>query len=245
MRTKKDTIPERVLLSRNVSGITRTLADLNAVCRHFNNAVTELSDRELLPLGLTDEMVRGMCFNDGSAIIAALREAATTAPADTRFERRLTAKTLEEDAAAVAEILGNLAQTIEKNRLRDGMSLRDDERATYLKADENKATFSRDEVTEYFSQYADTPEAIEYIAEARRVFETLAEFDRKTRIFGNNRVRGVGDAEAGAIPEIIAVSDGKITLDLAAVSDLVFAGAEERAKRMKFNDRYIMANPER
>lgn len=235
-KTKRQTPTDRILLTRNATGITRTLADLNAVCKHLNEAVTQLADRELLPFGLSDEIVRGMCFNDGSAIIAALKEAATTAPASTRFERRLTAQTLEEDSAAVTEILADLAQTIEKNRLREGMNLRDDERATYLKADGNAVTFSRDEVTEYFSEYADTPEAIEYIAEARRVFDTLAEFDRKTRILGNNRVRGIGDAAVGAIPEIISVYNGKIRLDLAAVADLVFEGAEERSKRMSFDN---------
>ena len=146
---------------------------------------------------------------------------------------------------AITKTLADLAATMYDRRLTDGLRLHDHERANYLKAVDGKAGFSRSDVEAYFSVYADTPEQMEYIAEARRVFDTLAEFDRKTRILGRGKVRGVGDAEAGAIPEIIAVTDGKITLDLAAVSDLVFTGAEELAKRMKFDDRYIIAKPDR
>lgn len=242
VRTPQST-PERILLFRNLNAITKTLADLNASVRHFNGAIKKLTDRDLLPLGLTDEILRGICLNDPAAIIQALE--ATTDSGDTRTARRLSANALADEVREVKTILADLADTMNSRRLTDGLRLHDHERANYLKAVDGKAGFSRSDVEAYFSVYADTPEQIEYIAEARRVFDTLAEFDRKTRILGRGKVRGVGDAETGAIPEIIAVYDGKITLDLAAVSDLVFAGAEERAKRMKFDDRYIIAKPER
>lgn len=235
--------PERVLIFRDLNAITKTIRDLNGAVKHFNGAIKKLSDRDLLPLGLTDEILRGICLNDPAAIIQALE--ATTDSGNTRMARRLSANALADEVNEVKTILADLAATMYDRRLTDGLRLHDHERATYLKAVDGKAGFSRSDVEAYFSVYADTPEQIEYIAEAHRVFDTLAEFDRKTRILGRGKVRGVGDAEAGAIPEIIAVTDGKITLDLAAVSDLVFAGAEERAKRMKFDDRYIIAKPDR
>lgn len=235
--------PERVLLSRDHGAITTAIRDLSAAVKYINGTIKQLHDRDLLPLGLTDEILRGICLNDPAAIIEALE--ATNDKGDTRTARRLSANALADEVNEVKNILADMTEAMYNRRLSDGLRLNDHERANYLKVVDGKAGFSRSDVVAYFSVYADTQEQMEYIAEARRVFDTLAEFDRKTRILGRGKVRGVGDAEAGAIPEIIAVSDGKITLDLAAVSDLVFAGAEERAKRMKFDDRYIIANPER
>lgn len=235
--------PERVLLFRDRNAIIKTLADLNGAVKYLNVAIKQLYDRDLLPLGLTDGILRGICLNDPAAIIEALE--ATNDKGDTRTARRLAANALADEVNEVKNILADMTEAMYNHRLSDGLRLNDHERANYLKVVDGKAGFSRSDVVAYFSVYADTQEQMEYIAEARRVFDSLAEFDRKTRILGRGKVRGVGDAEAGAIPEIIAVSDGKITLDLAAVSDLVFAGAEERARRMKFDDRYIIANPER
>lgn len=236
--------PERVLIYRDVNAITRTLADLNAACRHFNDTIAELSSRELLPLGLTNEIVTQMCFYDCSAIVDALERAEEAEPKVTRSERRNAAKLIEAEIMEIHELFLQLTETMQRRKLQDGMTLTEHERSVYLIADNGKVSFNRADVVEYFSRYLEGEPAKEYAEEARRVFNTLAEFDRKTRLLSNNTVRGVGDAEPGAIPEIIAVHNGKIHLDFYPISDLVFEGVEKRAQRMTINNTEII-NPER
>lgn len=235
--------PERILLYRDTNAITKTLADLNSAVKYYNAAIKQLADRDLLPLGVTDEIVRGICLNDPAAIIEALETTADSG--SSRTARRLSAEILADEVNEVKTILADLADTMQRNRVKDGLRLYDHDRANYLKVIDGKAGYLRSDVEAAYSNYADTPEQMEYITEARKVFDMLAAFDRKTRILGRGKVRGLGDAETGAIPEVIAVYDGKITLDLAAVADLVFEGAEQRAGHMNFDGRYIIAKAER
>lgn len=236
--------PERVLIYRDVNAITRTLADLNATCRHFNDTIQQLTDRELLPLGLTDEIVREMCFYDCRAIADALEKVEEAEPKTTRSERRNAAKLIEAEIMEIHELILQLANTMQTSKLKDGLTLTPHERSVYLSATNGKVSFRRADVVEYYSRYLDGEAAKAYADEARRVFDTLVDFDRKTRILSNNTVRGVGDADPGAIPEIIAIYDGKIHLDFNAISDLDFEGAEERARRMEINN-YEIVKPER
>lgn len=238
-----ETTPERLLIWRDKNGIINTIHDLEITCKYFNDAVRQLNEMELLPLGLTDEMVIGMCFNDPSAFIEALNEASTSAPNDNRFARRLTAKTLNEDKETVTRIINDLNDTMNKNRLRNGLCLIEGDRAIYLKAEKGSVTFDREDIKEYYSRFAEG-KALDIVAEARKVFEILTDFDRKIRTLGANKVRGIGDAEAGAIPEIISVYDGKILLDLSAISDLDF-NIHIDCPEAERTGIYIIKNPER
>ena len=92
----------------------------------------------------------------------------------------------------------------------------------------------------------ETSEALSYITKARQLFDSLCKFDEKTRKLSQGKVRGLGDKESGSMPEIIAVYDEKIRIDLAPVDD-IFAESFKSCFLAPGNDRgdYAVINPER
>ena len=244
--TTKEAPSKRVLVWRDRNGIIKTNHDLKATCRYFNGLIFELRSLDLLPIGLTDEMVNGLCFYNPSPFIDALEKSAEERPANDRIAKKITAQILAEDVEKVTMKIADLQNTMEREKLKSGLCIGETDRANYLKVENGLITFDPEEVTEYFSRYADTPEALSYIAEARQLFDSLCKFDEKTRKLSRGRVRGIGNPEAGTIPEVIAVYNGKIRLDIAPVDNIFTESFKSRFLAPGFDKGdYAVINPER
>lgn len=237
---------KRVLIWRSRKDITNTNHDLKAVCRYFNGLIFELRSLDLLPLGLTDEMAKELCFYNPNPFIEALEKSAETTDTTNRLFKKLSAQTLATDVEKVTKMIADLQNTMQREKLKSGLCLEELDRANYIKVQNDCITYDPEEVTEYFSRYADTPEALNYIAEARQLFDSLCKFDEKTRKLSRGKVRGLGDNEAGTMPEIIAVYDGKIRLDLAPVDDIFSESLKSRFISPGYDKGdYAVMNPER
>lgn len=237
---------KRVLIWRDRNGIIRTNHDLKAVCGYFNGFLDKLRSLDLLPLGLTDEMTKELCFYNPAPFIEALEKTAEPTNTTNRLLKKLSAQTLATDVEKVTKMIADLQNTMQREKLKSGLCLEETDRANYLKVQNDCITYDPEEVTEYFSRYAETPEALSYIAEARQLFDSLCKFDEKTRKLSRGKVRGLGDNESGTIPEIIVVYGGKIRLDLAPVDEIFTESFKSRFLAPGFDKGdYAVINPER
>lgn len=200
----------------------------------------------MLPLSLTDEMTTQLCFFNPSPFIEALENSVNDTQTNDQLLKRLSDQSLAKDAEIIPRLLDELKRRMEREKLKSGLCLEECDRANYIKVQNDCITYDPEEVTEYFSRFADTPEVLIYIVEARHLFGSLCKFDEQTRKLSRGKVRRLGDNESGTMPEIIVVYDGKIRLDLAPVDEIFTASFKSRFLAPGFDKGdYAVINPER
>lgn len=217
---------EKVLIYRDVTAINTANAILNVLCPTLNQTAERLANAGLLPNGITAEIATDLCFAESSAIVEAIK--ADTPVAENDVQRFVDESYLGNKCEKVDAILYDLNKELEKMQYHSPRLMMH-EISQFVKVSNGVITFSPDEILAAFSDYAETPEALQYINEAKALFDSIANFDRKTRILSHGKTRFIGDAEPGAIPEFVAVYNGKIRLDLANIASLDFAGYNENA----------------
>lgn len=235
------TAPERILIRRESAKISRMTADLSKTCEILNRAISRLNAADLLPGGITKAIVCDLIHGDTKAIINALETSLNEIENPTYAMRQIAAQMLENDKNTLAQIMRGVADDFRKNAFVCG-EIYTAQRAELVELVDGVATFNPDAVAEYYSEYA-TGKQIEYIAEARKLFDCIVEFDRKTRIFSNGKAHAISDGRAENLPGIIEVYNGRLFFDAAAVSHLDNLGADTTTET-KINN-FTIVNPER
>jgi len=221
----KQPTESKIVLTEDAGRKQRITADLNTACELINGAIAKLEGEYLLPLKVTEKVVRDICLHDASCIVNAIKDAFSK---DSQlfkmpYARKMYADNAEAAVARVYEIFAELEAGEREHKF--DLRLSDYDRANFLHVADGKAAYDLEEIAEHCTTYAVGEKAAAYIQRAQELHKAMADFDREAQLLSRGAIRGVSDSDTDK-PCIVTVIDGVLWLDLAGVESLDFDNAE-------------------
>lgn len=234
----------KIVLYKDIQRERRTIADLETACTLINSTFKQLEGENLLPLDVTQPLIRAVCLHDASDIVKAIRDAFA---ADSKmfamsYARKMFADNADKAVNRVYEIIAELEKA-ERAKAFD-LRLSDYDRANLLHETGGKATYDKEEIAQLCTVYASGAKAADYIKRAKELHKAMADFDRETQLLSRGAARGIDNSDVDK-PCVIAVVDGVIWLDIKAVECLDFDNADELLQSGKTIDNAKIVNVER
>lgn len=231
------TTPGRLLVARYDSKISRTTTALKNACEIVNRAIPRLKNSGALPDGVNLDTITAIITDNTTPFVANLERSIHGETANSVAMGNLAPFAIDSGKEQIARILADVANEMRRKFI---TSADIPEILANVEVENGVATYSPEHITEYYSEYATNAQS-EFLKEARRVFDILADFDRKTRIYSRGKIHGIGESGVG---EIISIYGDRIVFDAAAVVNLDNLEANTDNAAMTINNTLIQ-KPER
>lgn len=223
---------------RDENKITWMRNDLEIFCAMLNDTLANLNNAGLL-CGVVDntllhQLAQYKTKLAEDRLTAQAIEEAQTLP---NIQRIALLSSLEAMRAQLRQIVEALAAKVKRNTLK-GLRLEPYERCYYIFANNGRAEINFAQLEEDLTQSVSGDDVAAYIAEAEELFQKICAFDRKTRLFSGNAVRGVCE-NSPYKRGVIECYNGKIELDLTAVFGIDFSTDPEILKSTANPGTYI------
>ena len=213
---------EMQLSTSDINAISGAKKDMTSFCKLLNKTISRLKDTSLLFGDVDIELIKNFtCYNTSLAESRLEEQARQEAIKLPPFQQRAVISTIDTLKKEINQIITELKEEVEKNRLSMGLTLAPYKRVEFITLTNGLASYDETLIEEAYTETLTGDAVEEYIEEAKALFSQIRAFDRKTRLFSRNRVCGLCDNNAYK-RGVIECYNGIIELDLTRLFEIDF-----------------------